>query len=102
MSDVSKMSGTPWHVETIRKDVDDKRRHRVRCKYYNDGMCLYKSASCVGSAHCEIYNDPNDDSNTSNNLNPNNEHPYYADANYMRHLRDVKNDKKKPKKKRWY
>lgn len=100
MSDISKMTGTPWHVEILKKDTEDKRRHKVHCKYYNDGMCIYKTTTCMGSAHCEIYKDLNDNSLLNNNQNPNNEKPYYVDANYMRHLRNLKN--KKNKKRRHY
>ena len=52
------MSGVPWHVETIRKEEGDDRRHRSRCAYYNKETHQCSKLfgmQCVGSAHCDIY-----------------------------------------------
>lgn len=96
---INQMTGTPWHVETIKKSEEDIRRHKMHCKYYIDGICTYKTTKCNGSSHCEIYNDPNNHNITGSNLNPNNEKPYYPDANTIRHL---KKKKCKNKSKKFY
>ena len=51
------MGGTPWHVEVLRMDEFDERRHRGRCVYYNSSRktCSYKHERCCGSSHCDYY-----------------------------------------------
>lgn len=48
------LTGSPWHVEKFTRAEGDDRRHRSRCKYYNDKGCDYYGR-CKGSAHCDIY-----------------------------------------------
>lgn len=52
---LSSMQGTPWHIEIIRKSVDDERRSKKKCKYYLNGKCSYYNFKCPGSAHCDSY-----------------------------------------------
>lgn len=57
MSDISKMTGTPWHVNRFTREDDDERRHKSRCKYYSKAtsICSYRHEKCYGSAHCNKY-----------------------------------------------
>ena len=57
MSNISKMTGTPWHVNRFTREEDDERRHKSRCKYYSKAtsICSYRHEKCYGSAHCSIY-----------------------------------------------
>ncbi len=52
-----RVSGTPWHVEVLRMDEIDDRRHRSRCVYYvkTDKYCVQYIGRCRGSAHCPYY-----------------------------------------------
>lgn len=57
---VSKMSGTPWHIENLKKDEDDDRRHKANCTFYSNKKCTASSSTyyrrvCGGSAHCSSY-----------------------------------------------
>lgn len=52
----------PYHIEFLRKDEFDNRRHKSRCKFYNKDTkkcdcynCLTFSHKCIGSAHCIKY-----------------------------------------------
>jgi len=53
---ISRMSGTPWHIEKYTRDGDD-RRHRSRCVYYvkSSRWCNKINENCWGSAHCPYY-----------------------------------------------
>ena len=35
----------------------DHRRSKFRCKFFQSDKCLYSSSMCMGSAHCDHYND---------------------------------------------
>ena len=67
MSDLNKMSGTPWHIEKMHKKDGDGRRHRSRCIYYEhtDQSCNRRMFKCKGSAHCEFYKENNNPSSQS-------------------------------------
>lgn len=52
---ISKLTGTPWHMETLHSE-DSDRRHKTRCINYNQGSCTYYLEVCRGSAHCTEYN----------------------------------------------
>ncbi len=54
---VSKLTGTPWHVEQMRIGEDDSRRHKSRCIYYNKntGRCSKMVDRCIGSTYCDHY-----------------------------------------------
>ena len=52
---LSSMQGTPWHIEIIRKSVDDERRNKKKCRYYLNGKCSCYNFICPGSAHCDSY-----------------------------------------------
>ena len=58
MADLSKMSGCPWHVETLKKK--DDRRHNHNCIYFKDSKCInirssYYDSRCGSSSHCKYY-----------------------------------------------
>ena len=57
MSNLNKMSGTPWHIEKIHRENGDERRHQSRCIYYqrDDKSCTKRMFKCTGSAHCTYY-----------------------------------------------
>lgn len=46
---------TPWHVGFAKKKEDDPRRHKARCRYYEEGKCMRYNMKCCGSAHCKEY-----------------------------------------------
>lgn len=54
---VNQMTGTPWHLETLRMNEDDERRHKSRCVYYYkpNKNCKRLNSKCPGSAHCDHY-----------------------------------------------
>lgn len=58
------MSGAPWHIEVLKKDETDDRRHRSRCIHYkkSNQFCNHYIGRCGGSAHCQYYEerDPED------------------------------------------
>lgn len=55
------ISGTPWHVEILRKDEDERKRHRSRCVFYGKQKeCTNEKSPnycfiCGGSSHCDYY-----------------------------------------------
>lgn len=50
---VERMTGTPWHLETLHKT--DDRRHKSWCTNYVNGRCRFYNEKCRGSAHCDKY-----------------------------------------------
>lgn len=61
MGNLSRMQGSPWHVERMERGDGDKRRHRSRCVHYHkqEKHCDYYHGSCFGSAHCGHYKEGN-------------------------------------------
>ena len=59
MANISRMTGTPWHVETLRMKDGDTARHCHRCVYYSKSnrYCSAIMGRCFGSAHCEHYSE---------------------------------------------
>jgi len=57
VSNLGDLTGTPWHIEQLRRAEGDDRRHRSRCIYYRkDGAyCTKNGVRCIGSAHCDYY-----------------------------------------------
>ena len=58
----------PYHMDFLRKDEFDNRRHKSRCKFYNKDTkkCHCPSVmsylfKCCGAAHCEGYNEEDDE-----------------------------------------
>lgn len=39
----------------MKKKDNDDRRHKSRCKYYNNNFCEYYYRKCFGSTYCETY-----------------------------------------------
>lgn len=56
---VSRMTGTPWHMERYTRDEGDERRHRSRCVYYRKSDAYYSEyiGKCRGAAHCTHYSE---------------------------------------------
>ncbi len=49
--------GTGYHTVYLSKNINDDRRHKSRCKYYNKKTqnCRYKGCKCTGSTYCRQY-----------------------------------------------
>lgn len=55
MMSVSRMTGTPWHIETLGTG-QGRTRHRSRCKHYiSETKSCTLGSRCSGSAHCSFY-----------------------------------------------
>lgn len=52
---ISQLQGTPWHVENLKMNEEDTRRHKKWCVHNNDGFCELLDRACVGSKNCEKY-----------------------------------------------
>ena len=54
---VNKLTGVPWHVEQLRMEEGDQRRHKSRCEHYvkKNNYCSVAKTRCIGSAHCSYY-----------------------------------------------
>ena len=50
---ISKMQGSPWHIEKIHHE----KRDLLRCKYYDpfEKYCSYRCKKCVGTYYCIYY-----------------------------------------------
>ena len=50
---ISKMQGSPWHIEKIHHE----KRDLLRCKYYDpfEKYCSYRCKKCVGTYYCMYY-----------------------------------------------
>lgn len=60
MKDDHRLPDTPWHVDIVKKDEADPRRHKSRCIHYQSGRCGWRgnySGRCIGSSHCMDYNE---------------------------------------------
>lgn len=55
--EVSKLQGTPTHLETLHKKENDPRRDKRTCRYFNKekGSCFAGYGKCIGSSHCSYY-----------------------------------------------
>ena len=55
MSNVSKMEGTPWHVETLKSNSPGTRRDKRGCKFFRaDNRCT-KFGTCMSGRYCRFY-----------------------------------------------
>lgn len=52
---IGSLEGTPWHIETIRMNENDSRRHKKWCKYFKNGFCSYNLSNCYSSKECNFY-----------------------------------------------
>lgn len=61
MADFRKLNGVPWHVETLSMADGDQARHKARCIYRDKGQnwCSLYNYRCIGSSHCDSYDDRN-------------------------------------------
>ena len=57
MSELRKLTGTPWHTDKWTRAEGDSRRHSHNCIYFSgkDKYCSYTIGKCTGSAHCDYY-----------------------------------------------
>lgn len=57
MTEISKLTGSPWHAEKMTRKEGDPRRHRAKCDHYekSTGKCKKRIMRCMGSAHCDYY-----------------------------------------------
>ncbi len=62
MANLRGMTGTAWHVETLR--INDDKRHKSRCLFYNNSLKIcrhsksaYCGIRCGGSSRCRYYNE---------------------------------------------
>lgn len=64
------MSGSPWHIEVLKKDETDDRRHRSRCIHYkkSNQFCNHYIGRCGGSAHCQYYEECNPEDTKASRL----------------------------------
>ena len=60
-----KMVGTVWGIERMHRAEGDERRYKGRCRYYCDEYCRQRATKCGGSAHCEYYEEINDNAGTT-------------------------------------
>lgn len=54
-SDVSRMEGSPWHVDCLKMDEWDSRRDKRVCAYFYQNHCKIHNERCIGSSHCPEY-----------------------------------------------
>ena len=54
---VRNLTGSPWHLEYLKKKESDSRRHRSRCKHFNQTShsCNILARRCYDSSHCSHY-----------------------------------------------
>ena len=53
---ISRLQGTPWHVEQMHRKDGDDRRHKSRCQFYNPLTKQCKDRwECRGSRYCQEY-----------------------------------------------
>ena len=57
-SDVSRMEGSPWHVDYLKMDEWDSRRDKRACAYFYQNHCKIHNERCIGSSHCSEYKIP--------------------------------------------
>lgn len=62
MNNNRKLPDTPWHVGYAKKEIDDPKRHKSRCIFYDKGHKKCRNLRvgsyqmlCPGSAHCKGY-----------------------------------------------
>ena len=57
MKKASRLTGTSWHVETLKRKEGDERRDKRRCIYYckETRECNLRITICDSSAHCKYY-----------------------------------------------
>lgn len=53
----NQLPDTPWDIGYAKKKENDPRRHKSRCIHIEDGICKLRATKCVGSAHCNSYNE---------------------------------------------
>lgn len=68
---LNQLTGTPWHVDKFTRAEGDKRRHRTRCTHYSDRGCSYCTLygeRCHGTAHCDFYEEKEQRSEVSDEI----------------------------------
>ena len=85
MAGASKLSGCPWHVETLK--TKDERRHNHNCMHFSNGKCNtpkspYYNFLCGGSSHCSKYKRVSDEDGimkkiSKKSINKKDDEPYW-------------------------
>lgn len=54
---ISRLQGTPWHLEQYHREEGEDRRYKGRCRHYEyeSDRCAFGFTKCKGSAHCMEY-----------------------------------------------
>ncbi len=52
---LSQMTGTPWHIETLKMSETDNRRRKQWCKYYENDFCKELGTKCYNCKNCKYY-----------------------------------------------
>lgn len=56
MNHISQLQGEYCHLEYLRKEEGEEKRHKTRCSHHcTNNYCSVWSGKCRGSAHCEFY-----------------------------------------------
>ena len=93
MSNISKMTGAPWHVNKFTRQDGDDKRHRSRCKNYKKSysLCLLYQGRCRGAAYCKHYQETEKASTaTSANLSKQKERDTSKKESKMRKLSSLR------------
>lgn len=68
------ISGTPWHIDSLRMSESDSKRHRAHCEFYNrkTKKCTmpkspYFNNHCGGSSRCSFYKEIENNFEDENN-----------------------------------
>ena len=69
MNNLSQLQSEYCHLEYLRKEEGDEKRHKTRCSHYcANNYCTVWSGKCRGSAHCEFYKEKGDEKINENNF----------------------------------
>ena len=57
MTEISNLTGTPWHTEMLHAKEGDPHRHPAKCVHYLKAQkeCSKLKCACKSAAHCEYY-----------------------------------------------
>lgn len=82
MATVSGINGTPWHVETLGRKENDKKRHRSKCAFYSskEKFCSKYVQKCFGSAHCPYYTEQIPIKKSKKSKKHNKKHVFHTNA----------------------
>ncbi len=62
MNNLSQLQGEYCHLEYLKREEGDEKRHKTRCSHHcTNNYCTVWSGKCRGSAHCEFYKEKGDE-----------------------------------------